>query len=280
MKKLMIVAAAVAMSFAGEAAGIKAVPQICENCGAGGNSDCPAVVFKVTGSGKAVVSKGDYKEVKSLKIKKGALALVNSCADAGFCCYDDGAFFAKIKAGKASFQLAARIEPGVWSVFGKNLDKIRSGEYKAGKTYKLDSALFIRTVEAFEGSDNDEIYVDGDTALDPATLQFAASAFGKMNVKISKKKSGYCGSSECDPTYTPKSYSGYWVAKYNCVGEEDCFLCQCTDTDVAGGTWKATFKSSAKTVRAARGVAGVSVGSDLVAELDGSEAEEDEEDDE
>ena len=44
-----------------------------------------------------------------------------------------------------------------------------------------------------------------------------------------------------------------------------------------GKVGKATFKSSAKTVRAARGVAGVSVGSDLVAELDGSEAEEEEE---
>ena len=57
----MIVAAAAAMTFAAQA-GFSVKP--CEGCGASGKSDCDVAVFKVTGSGKAVVpTSGDYKTV-------------------------------------------------------------------------------------------------------------------------------------------------------------------------------------------------------------------------
>lgn len=244
----MIVAAAAAMTFAGEAA-LK--PTKCENCGAA--SGCDAVVFKVTGSGKAVIVKDDYKAVGSIKIKKGALALTGTLCEAdGLCCYDAGMFYATIKANKKTFKLASEITPDVWSVFGKNLDKIRSNDVKEGKSYKLDSALFI--------SSGDFVY-DGDVDLDD--LAFFASAFGTVNVKISKAGGSSCNpTSGCDPTYIPKSYSGWFVGKYACVGEEDCFLCDCADTDVFGGTWKASYKASAKTEAAAARLAGVSVDDD------------------
>lgn len=249
MKKLMIIAAAAAMTFAGEAA-LK--PTKCENCGAA--SGCDVVVFKVTGSGKAVVVKDDYKAVGSIKIKKGALALTGTLCEAdGLCCYEEGMFYATIKASKKTFKLASVIVPGVWSVFGKNLDKIRSLDVKEGKSYKLDSALFIES----QGED----YIDGDADVDE--LYFAASAFGTVNVKISKAGGSSCNpTTGCDPTYIPKSYSGWFVGKYACVGEEDCFLCDCADTDVFGGTWKASYKASAKSEAAAASLAGVSIDDD------------------
>ena len=255
MKKLMMVAAVAAMSFVGMAAG-SLQPQACEECGSS-SSDCDVIVFKVTGSGKAVVVKSDYKEVGALKIKKGALALVGElCEATGICCYSEGYFFAKIKAGKATFDMASYLELGVWSVFGKNLDKIRSGDVKPGKTYKLDSALYISSAAG-------DTEVDGDTVVDAESIEFYASAFGTVNVKISKGTSGTCNpKGPCDPTYTPKSYSGWFVGKYACLGEEDCFLCDCADTDVFGGTWKATYQKSKNSVAAAARLAGVSITED------------------
>ena len=249
MKKLMIVAAAAAMTLASEAA---LRPTECPNCGETA-SGCDVVVFKVTGSGKAVVVKGDYKEVGNLKIKKGALALTGTlCADTGICCYDAGEFYATIKAGKNTFKLGSVVEPQVWSVFGKNLEKLRIGDVKAGKTYKLDSALYI-------ASDAGNTVVDGDAEVDEDSIEYYASAFGSVNVKISKGTSGTCNPvAPCDPTYTPKSYTGWFVGKYACLGEEDCFLCDCADTDVFGGTWKAVYQASKKTVGAAQQLAGVS----------------------
>ena len=241
MKKFMIAAAAAAMTVVGFGAGTSLNPVICENCGAGSSSDsaCPTVVFKVTGSGKAVVAKDEYKAVESLKIKKGTLALYGDyCEDDDTCCYSTGILEATIKAGKKTFEIESEVEVGVWSVFGKNLDQIRSGDVKAGKSYKLDSALFV-------SSDGATLVVDGDTDVEEDTIAYYASAFGKVNVKISKGSSGTCNPvAPCDPTYTPKSYAGWFVGVYACLGEEDCFLCDCADTDVFGGTWKATYKSS------------------------------------
>jgi hypothetical protein len=254
MKKLMIIAAAAAMTFAGQAA-LK--PQACQNCGVS-ETGCDVVVFKVTGSGKAVVAKDDYKEVAKLKIKKGALALVGElCADSGICCYSEGAFFATITAGKIKFALASVVSPDVWSVFGKNLDKIRTGNVKPGKTYKLDSALFI-------SSGAGDTVVDGDADVEEDSIEYYASAFGTVNVKISKGSTSVCGPGEdpCEPLYTPKSYSGWFVGKYACLGEEDCFLCDCADTDVFGGTWKATYQKSKTTLRSAQALAGVSFDDD------------------
>ena len=251
----MIAAAAAAMTFVGNAA-LK--PTACENCGISGtSSDCDTVVFKVTGSGKAVLDKEDYKTVGSIKIKKGALALEGSlCETDGSCCYEEGTFYATIKAGKKTFGIASPVTLGVWSVFGKNLDKARNylTEIKPGKKVTLESALFVTSDEA-------EVVTDSDVDLSDFALY--ASAFGKVEMKVTAQKTskGYCTTTEsgCDPIYTPKSYSGWFVGTYPCVGEEDCFLCDCTDTDVFGGTWKATYQSKYTSDADAQKLAGVTI---------------------
>ena len=255
MKKFMIAAAAAAITVVGSAAGTALNPVVCENCGAGDPSQgpCPTVVFKVTGSGKAVVNKGDYKTVESLKIKKGALALIGEiCETTGFCCYNEGTFYATIKAGKKTFALAAPVELVVWSVFGKNLDKARNWEtsIKPGKSVCLDSALFVVSEEAA---------TDGDVDLEE--FAFWAAAFGKVDMKVTsmKTKNAYCVKSEtgCDPIFTPKTYKGWFVGIYPCVNEENCFMCDCPDTDIFGGTWKAVYQKKVTTNAGAMKIAGV-----------------------
>lgn len=233
-------------------------PTECINCGSGTEevSECDTIVFKVKGSGKAVVTKGDYKTVKTIKIAKGALALTGTlCAATGICCYDSGMFFATVKTGNRVIKIAQEITPSVWSVFGKNLDNVRAGAVKKGKTYKLDSALFVES--------ESDAYVDDSNIED---LQFAASAFGTVNVSISKgskKSSSSCSPTvecaECTPTYKLKTYSGWFVGKYACIGEEDCFLCDCADTDVFGGTWKAIYTSKYTSMSQASEYAGVNI---------------------
>lgn len=248
MKKLMIVAATAAMTVVGSAA-LK--PSVCVNCGASGSA-CDTIVFKVTGSGKAIVDKGAYKVVDTLKIKKGALALEGTlCETDGNCCYEEGMFYATVKAGKTTFRMAAPVTLGVWSVFGKSLDTVRDVNVKPGKSLSLDSALFVTAEEA----DADEV--------DLSEFYLWASAFGKVNVKFSKGTSGYCKDDKpCEPTYTPKTYNGWFVGTYPCVNEEDCFLCDCTDTDVFGGTWKAVYQAGKKSDAAAQALAGVSYDDD------------------
>lgn len=259
MKKLMIAAAAAAMTFVGNAG---LMPARCDDCGAvDPDQECETIVFKVSGSGKAVVDKGAYKEVGSLKIKKGALALDGQlCEATGACCYDAGYFYATIKAGKKTFAMAAPVELLVWSVFGKNLDKTRSylTQIKPGKKVTLNSALFVVGSEA-EVDDDD---------IDLSEFAFYAAAFGKVEMKVTKikdGKSGYCEKGDpsgCDPIYTPKTYTGWFVGTYPCVNEEDCFLCDCTDTDIFGGTWKAVYQSKYTTQAEAMALAGVYISED------------------
>lgn len=261
MKKFMIAAAAAAMTVVGSAASTSLNPQVCINCGAGDpdQGPCPTVVFKVTGSGKATVDKGDYKSVETLKIKKGALALEGiACGDNNdYCCYDGGWFYATIKAGKKTFALAAPVDLVVWSVFGKNLDKARnwSTSIKPGKSVCLDSALFVVSEEA-----------ETDGEVDLSEFAFWASAFGKVDWKVTGRKESnkYCDptKSGCEPIVTPKTYKGWFVGIYPCVNEENCFMCECPDTDVFGGTWKAVFQKKIKTDAGAQKIAGVSFASD------------------
>lgn len=253
MKKMITAVIACATMFASNGA---LNPSPCVDCGGGivEASECDVVVFKVTGSGKAVLAKDGYKTVGSMKIKKGALALVGAfCSSTGACCYDTGMFYATVKAGKRTILIAQEVTPSVWSLFGKNLQAVRTGRVKKGKKYDLDTALFI---------DGDgDVLTDDDNIED---FQFAAAAFGKFNVEISKgskKSTSSCyedvSCPECTPVYTPKKYSGWFVGKYACIGEEDCFLCDCANTDVFGGTWKASYMSKHTTLAKASALAGV-----------------------
>jgi hypothetical protein len=215
----------------------------------------------VTGSGKAAVSKGAYKATSSIKIKKGALALEGTyCKLTETCCYESGWFFATIKAGKKTFQLATPVSVDVWSLFGKNLAKSREfgSNIKKGKSVCLDSALFITSEDSAESWAGDIDLNNGDT------FQFWASAFGKVDMAVSNGKNGaYCDEVKgCEAIYTPKSYSGWFVGWHQCIVDEDCFRCDCLALDVFGGTWKAKFnkKASNKSLSGARGLAGVSAG--------------------
>lgn len=256
MKKVMMMAVAAA-TFACNAA---LTPVACAECGASGSSECSTIVFKVTGSGKAVASEGGYKTVKQIKIKKGALALFGAyCSLTDTCCYETGTFYATVKVGKKSIAIAQEVELGVWSLFGKNLENSRTTNLKRGKTYKLDSALYVEGVEGAYATDDSEI----------EDLSFVASAFGKFEVSIAKaKKQKSCSTCEevcpdCTPVYAPKKYSGWFVGKYSCVGPEDCFMCDCSNTDVLGGTWKAAYTSKVTTDAGARQLAGVKISDDL-----------------
>ena len=244
------------MTIVGNAA-ISLQPQPCLECGdSPATYDCDVVVFKLTGSGKAVLDKGSYKTVGSIKIKKGALALVGElCETTGACCYDGGFFFATVKAGKKTFAVGAPVELAVWSIFGKDLDKTRTMQVKQGKKIKLDSAIFLTAADVYDDEDDD---------VNLETFSLAAAAFGKVQAAVTKDKQGnssWCNKVNiegCELIYTPKSYSGWFVGTYPCVNDEDCFLCDCTDTDIFGGTWKASYQSKYTTVTGAMTVAGVS----------------------
>ena len=256
MKKVMMMAVAAA-TFACNAA---LMPVACAECGASGSSECDTIVFKVTGSGKAVATDKGYKTVKQLKVKKGALALFGAyCSLTDTCCYETGMFYATIKVGKKSVHVAQEVELGVWSLFGKNLESTRAVNLKRCKTYKLESALYVEGV--------DGTYITDDSEIEDLT--FAASAFGKIEVGVPKlKKQKGCSTctevcTDCTPVYTPKKYSGWFVGKYACVGPEDCFMCDCSNTDVFGGTWKAAYTSKVITDAGARQLAGVDISDDL-----------------
>lgn len=257
MKKLMIVAAVAAMSFASNA-GLALTE--CPSCGVSEpQAECDVIVFKVTGSGKTVANKKDYKSVQSLKIKKGAIALVGSyCATTGDCCYDSGIFYATIKAGKSEFKMATEIVPTVWSVFGKDYDAVNTKNAKVGKKYKLESALCIE-------SEGESIIIGDSDGIEDIT--FAASGFGQVIAEFPKagkssKNGSVCGKSTtlnvCDPVVTPKKYKGWFVGKMACLGPEGCFLCDCADTDAFGGTWKASYQEKATSLSDARKIADVS----------------------
>ena len=252
MKKLMIVAAAAAMSFVAKS---DLKWENCPECAIGSREavGCDYEVFKVIGSGKAVVlsKKGDYKEIGSLKIKKGALALEGSdeCGT-GECCYDNGYLFAQIKAGSDKFDVAIPVDVKVWSAFGKKYDDVKGSNWmtlsKKKKNIKLDSVIYVSAAEVVAEGDADT------EAGDLAEFTLDASAFGKVEFKINraetKKSETCCGKVEtadgCGYSLVFKTYKGWFVGTYTCVGEDACFTCSC-GLDAFGGTWKAKYDKKA-----------------------------------
>lgn len=239
MSKLMIVAAAAAMTIGANAAVF--APIDCDTPDI--EAPCPVMVFKLTASGKATVDMGDgaYKTVKNLKISKGALALLpnEDCADEGLCCYDTANVYATLKLGSETVYLGLNeLEINKWSVFGKNFEKAKNylTMIKPGKSVKLESDLFI------SGEDVDTL--DGED-----TVSLWAAAFGEFTLKVSKAKgtSGYCvndSDAGCDPIWTPKTYNGWFVGYRNLVNDwYSCFNCECGEWDIFGGTWKAVYQS-------------------------------------
>lgn len=274
MKKLMIVAAAAAMTTVAGAASFK--PVDCADTITPTTTDCDYMVFKVTASGKTTqdVNSGAYKKVASLKVKKGALVFKFNadCAAAvedPICCYDTADLFATVKVGKETTKIAVPdISVDKWSVFGKDLEKAInwSTQIKQGKKVTLESDLFLVTPSgiAVKPADpaDDYISIDKDNDAYLKTISFAASAFGKYQVKVNKASSkvsgkGYCvvttNSTACAATWTPKSYSGWFVGTRELLdGDQACFNCECGTYEVFGGTWKATYDAKKSTSAAAQ----------------------------
>lgn len=251
MKKLMIAAAAAAMTAGAFAASFLPIDCI------GGDpevSECPDMVFKLTGSGKAVQDvKGEYKTVKALKISKGALVMApsDSMIDCGICCYDTASIYALVKVGSAKHYIAIEEVPvAKWSIFGKNVEKVSNflTEMKKGSKVDLESDLYL-------AADDSEIFFGDDDDSFVSAVTFRASAFGNMtakNLKGKESSGNYCVKppvEECVLEFTPKSYSGWFAGNYDTLVNEGqlCFNCECGEYDIFGGTWKAVFQNKTLT---------------------------------
>ena len=250
MKKLMIVAAAAAMSAVASAASFSPI-----DCTEGGTTEvCPVMTFKLTGSGKTVQNKGEYKSVQKLTIKKGALVLVpdaDMAENCDICCYATGDIYATVKVGsKTSYIQIPEVPVSKWSIFGKNLEKVANflTMMKKGSSLKVESDLYLN-------ADDLDLLVDDNTETDVSAVTFRAAAFGEMvakNLKAGKTSDNYCvkpEQKECVLEFTPKSYSGWFAGNYDvCVNDDQlCFNCECGEYDIFGGTWKAVYQAKVQT---------------------------------
>lgn len=268
MKKVMIGAAVAAVAMAANA--FTFVPEQCDEP-IDPVSECPTLVFKVTACGKTVQDVGDgaYKSVTTLKISKGALAFLagEACSADGEtanCCYDTANLYAKVKVGKKTYAMGLEaLEIAKWSVFGKNFEKAMNfmTSIKPGKSVSLESDLYIK------GEDVGALFADDELE---DTISLYATAFGSFKFKVSKAGKGsssYCtpteGAKGCDPIWTPKSYSGWFVGTRELVNDMyACFNCECGGYDLFGGTWKATYQAKYTTVAGAMALAGVAFDDD------------------
>lgn len=273
MKKLMIAAAAAAMTagaYAADFLPIDCLPEV-------GEGVCPVMVFKLTGSGKTVQNYKDaYKTVKTLKISKGALVLTPDEAmaeECDICCYATAEILATVKVGSTTHYVDIVDVPVTkWSIFGKNLEKVANflTEMKKGSSVTLESDLYLEADEAeiyFAGADDDD-----DGLITAVT--FKAAAFGSMlakNLKAGSVSTSYCVTpeqKECVLQFTPKTYNGWFAGNYDvCVHDDQlCFNCDCGEYDIFGGTWKAVYQakvqSVAQIVKLAFGSKAVSFGDD------------------
>ena len=229
MKKLMIVAAAVALAATAQA-GI-----VVTNCAQKVSAECPNIVFKVTASGKIVdgITKA-YKTVSSLKVSKGALVLWGSGSDD--CCYDYYSLYLPVKVGKVTYKIVVpQEELDCWTIFGKNLALI--DEVTKNKKFSLESEI---------GLSYDDDAALGEDLDEDVALAFIATAVGKATYKYTAEKEGKTSGCKvgCIPEsydVIPGNYSGWFAGFYPAEGEEFCLTCACNELDVYGGTWKAKY---------------------------------------
>lgn len=252
MKKLMIATAALAISAVAEAG----IAVQATNCVYTANGGCPEVVFKVTGSGKALdpVSKA-YTTVSKLKVD-GYLVLFPDDQDGdGVCCYPTYSLYITAKIGKNKTDLifagAGAEEVDAWTVFGKKLEAVEGGVTDKGKSktkkYKLESQLGISANYTTKNgySAGTLVYADDLTAANAApAIAFFATAFGKATWKNSITYCDKCTKTGDDSEVTPGNYSGWFAGVYESQGiDELCLTCQCSDMGLFGGTWKAKYQA-------------------------------------
>jgi hypothetical protein len=234
MKKLMIVAAAVAMAVTAEAR------IALTNCTQKVEGVCPVVAFKVTGSGKTVTeAKEGYKKVAKLKINKGALVLFSTSTTADNCCYDLYSLYLSVKVNKETWDLAILSQELLkWSIFGKNLDAAMSAS--KSKKFKLESDLGID----FDDDTND----DEDLYDVLEELVFTATGFGKAKYVYSTKTTKATDCKPCSTTTAddviPGTYKGWFAGYMPKISDADaCMTCACAEADLFGGTWTAKYQS-------------------------------------
>ena len=191
MKKLMIAAAAAAL-VGGAYASCSPSPLV---------PDCTAVVFTLKGSGKisAENSKDTYKT--NAKISPKGYLVINADYSAEILAS------LKYRGEKALVGLGDSTEVTQLGAYGKNLAKLQGVTYKPGKTYKMESDLGV--------------------AIDDNDFIGYMSTFGSVKFSVSKKKvtGSACGPTvtnlDCQVTWTPVKYSGYFAGEYiDCTDEE------------------------------------------------------------
>ena len=257
MKKLMVVAAAVAIAAVAEAGIV--VNTNCFNR----STTCPVVAFKVTASGKiaaAVEKKGEvYTSATKLQVKRGALVLFPEQVAGGAaddCCYSAYSLYLQVKVNKDTIPVGVFSEDiDSWSIFGKAYNKAASAS--KSKKFKVESEIglgYANTSQAKTGlasanAGNDTV-VDGgpiaslDLGLDD--FAFIATAFGKGTYAYDLKmnKCSACTVDSETWSFTPGNYSGWFAGFVSSTSDYGCLMCACAELDVFGGTWKAKYNKA------------------------------------
>lgn len=274
MKKVMTIAAATALAVVAEA-GIVVQTKNCTYDP--GKAACPEIVFKVTGSGKALdpVTK-DYTTVSKLKVD-GYLVLFPDDSDGdGICCYPTYSLYVSARIGKNTTDLvfagAGAEEVDAWTVFGKKLASAEGGissSKSKSKKYKLESQLGISgNWTTKNGYSNGQLlYADDLDGNSVPAIAFFATSFGKVTWKNSQSVCN-CVKNTDNSQITPGNYSGWFAGVYEFANiDEECLTCNCTDIGLFGGTWKAKYVSKITSWKvAAASVFGAGVASKMAAE--------------
>lgn len=223
MKKLMIVVVVSVLSAGGFAA-----------CGPNANS-CNTV-FEIKFSGKTACQHEskpvEYKSTRKIS-GKGYLYLNGD---------ESREEFTEIKIAKQKYgPITVDADVRKCTIFGKNLEMLENGTYKPGKSYKLESDIYLTATNATDSAINIE-----------------QVGFGKVKVSISKEDHSDCGpgTSGCIPSVTPINYAGWFTGSFEpvCMDEEayadDCnSFDDSSDVALVGGTWTAKFKKNLSTGR-------------------------------
>jgi hypothetical protein len=258
MKKLMTIAAATALAAVAEAG----IAVQSTNCTYNAKiTTCPDVVFKVTGSGKALDPfTKEYTTVSKLKVD-GYLVLFPDDSDGdGLCCYPTYSLYVTAKIGKSKTDLVfagAGVEyVDAWTVFGKKLAAAEGGidsDKSKKKKYKLESQLGI-SADYVGGNNGGVLYYADDLDQNGATqplVSFFATSFGKATWMNAQKVCD-CVKKDESSEITPGNYSGWFAGVYQYLGiDEECLTCTCSDLGLFGGTWKAKYQSKIKSWRTA-----------------------------
>lgn len=195
MKKIiiaMLCCAFVASGFADTSASI---------CGPVEKETSCQIWFNGKGSGKisCVAKTQTYKTVKTLKITSCQLVIGGSGSPAA------AVVVKGTKKGVGSFEKTLVCSEFAWNVFGKNLNKVQSGNAK--KTVTLEGEMYFRAAD------------------EEGTMEVS----GRLTGKVRAKTTGGCTpcGDTTSVTYTPGTFKGRfhgWAVAPGCASELTCAL--------------------------------------------------------